>query len=88
MPSASVSDHPRESRGKKAAAAAPSNISLSTDNKEVAAAYVDMVRDKKRMNRLKEWSTMGNNQKGVREGRELLGYWVTHNPHEIENMRE
>jgi hypothetical protein len=47
-----------------------------------------MVRDKKRMNRLKEWSTMGNNQKGVREGRELLGYWVTHNPHEIENMRE
>jgi hypothetical protein len=55
LPSAVLSDHPQQSKGKKAAAPPPASTS-SSSSKEGVAAYVDMVRDRKRMYRLKEWS--------------------------------
>jgi hypothetical protein len=53
LSSAAVSDHLRQRKGKKAAAACPTT-SPGPSNKEAVAAYVDMVRDKKRVQRLKE----------------------------------
>jgi hypothetical protein len=53
LSSAAVSDHPRQRKGKKAAAARPT-ASPGPTNKEVVAAYVDMVRDKKRVQRPKD----------------------------------
>jgi hypothetical protein len=55
MSLAAEANHPRQSKGKKKAAAPPIN-SPPPDKKEMVAAYVSMVKDKKRMNRLKEWS--------------------------------
>jgi hypothetical protein len=54
LPSADLSDHPQQSKGKRAAAPPPT--SNSSGSKEGVAAYVDMVRDRKRMYRLKAWS--------------------------------
>jgi hypothetical protein len=57
MSSAAVSEHPRPPKGKKAATAAPASGSgpgSIANNNEAVAAYVDMLRDKKRMQRLKE----------------------------------
>jgi hypothetical protein len=53
LSSAAESDHPRQRKGKKAAAARPTP-SPDPTNKMAVAAYVDMVRDKKRVQRLKE----------------------------------
>jgi hypothetical protein len=55
LPSAVLSDHPQQPKGKKAAAPPPASSS-STNSKEGVAAYVDMVRDRKRMYHLKQWS--------------------------------
>jgi hypothetical protein len=56
MSSAAVSEHPRPPKGKKAATAPASGSGPGSvaNNNEAVAAYVDMLRDKKRMQRLKE----------------------------------